>query len=108
MTYSKTKNLQIEGGYPPFSYAGSRCTRLLPSGIWIHATGNTAVGMTGTEYCGEIWSLDLKAAGFAWKKLDTEASDCDHIKMLVVVSDDGLLYIIDPKRGVLVGKLKLE
>lgn len=97
--------MQIAGDYPPFSYNGARCTKLCQSGEWIHATGDTAVGMTSVKFCGQIWSLAVAGSPYKWKKLEPEVPECDNVRLIVTVSKEKVVYIVDPKAGV--SKLQL-
>lgn len=101
----ESKALQINGDKPPFSYSGSRHTDVLPSGLWVHSTGFTAHGMTGAVFSGEIWFLDLKQGNPSWTKSATVVPSVNRDETVIVLSDEGVIYVVNSEEGLLAGKI---
>lgn len=61
--------------------------------------------MTSVKFCGQIWSLAVAGSPYKWKKLEPEVPECDNVRLIVTVSKEKVVYIVDPKAGV--SKLQL-
>uniref|UniRef100_A0A915A7K0 Uncharacterized protein n=1 Tax=Parascaris univalens TaxID=6257 RepID=A0A915A7K0_PARUN len=72
-----TDVIEVMDDAPPFSFSGSRYTKVLTNDLWVHATGSIARGMTGSAFSGEIWIVDLKSKPLKWKKSDFRVPEMD-------------------------------
>uniref|UniRef100_A0A914W2Q7 Uncharacterized protein n=1 Tax=Plectus sambesii TaxID=2011161 RepID=A0A914W2Q7_9BILA len=96
--------LEITGETPPFSYSGSRETVVLPDGRWLHITGSTAHGMTGSTYNGQVWYIDLSKDTLQWEKTPLEVPE-DMSAVVVVDMQNKKLFAAGLKMGVFEGQL---
>lgn len=89
---------------PPFSYSGSRHTAVLPDGRWVHISGASAHGMTGTLYNGQVWQIDLSKNDLRWEKLALEVPE-DASEVIAVDLVHKKIFAANLKTGVFEGHL---
>lgn len=106
LSYETRPRLQVMDDAPPFSFSGSRYTKVLTNGLWVHATGSVARGMTGSAFSGEIWTVDLKSKPLKWKKCDVRVPEMDAEQLIIELSDSGHIYVADNNKGVLSAKIQ--
>ncbi|KHN84635.1 hypothetical protein Tcan_06738 [Toxocara canis] len=105
----KTKTsevIEITDDAPPFRFSGSSYVKVLPNGLWVHATGSVQRGMTNSVFNGEIWTVNLKSKPLKWKKCGIVVPETDREELVIAISDAGMVYVADNHRGIFAANLE--
>uniref|UniRef100_A0A7E4ZX45 DPPIV_N domain-containing protein n=1 Tax=Panagrellus redivivus TaxID=6233 RepID=A0A7E4ZX45_PANRE len=95
------EKIEIEGERPPWRFIGARTTAVEKPGVWLHATGNTQKGMTGTVFNGQIWRLvDADTPKPKWEKvIFLEVPPVDQYPEVAIDATSRSLFVVDRQHG---------
>lgn len=104
-----TSAFQVDGDKATFGFSGARTRLVRPAkNSWLHITGLTHSGMTGSVFNGQIWALTgLDTDKPTWAKSALTVPDVGRDGDVVVDPESETVYAISKTAGVQKAKIDI-